>query len=183
MYGGPYLRMKVFKEVELSFSGRVCFPEMARTWLNPQHHRKRKKSYVCYHEDPGRFLPEVHCDGYRYLGTSLSSDKPSCPTTLGGSDHSTVSHLQPVPRSQRPLHHLPQAPQSLKRLPRSLWACRWKAAKRISSQRAGPAPPWVGSPSQAARLQGASRRWWPCPQSWTHTPSPRESRRFSRTTT
>lgn len=166
--------MKVLKEVELLlFSGRALSWESKdlAQLPNPQ-----KKEGLCYHEDPG-----VHCDGYRCLGTSLSSDKPSCPATL--SDSSTVSHLQPVPWSQHPPHHLLQAPQSLKRLPRSLWACRWKAARRTSSPRAGPAPPWVESPSQAARPQGASRRWWPCPQSWTHTPSLRESRKSSQTTT
>lgn len=180
MYEGPYLQVELLKRVNYR-SSVECLPRMSKALVQlPVRQKKEKLCSLRTLDSPFLGCTMV---ATRSLGSSLSSDKPSCPAMPSGSDHHTVSCLQPVPLSRGPHHHLPQAPRSLKRLPRSPWACLWKAAKRISSLRVGPAPPWVGSPSQAARLQGASRRWWPCPQSWTHTPSPRGSRRSSLTTT
>lgn len=60
-------------------------PNIARPWFNSQNHRKRK-SYGPRGPLDSPFLGcTVGAAGC--LGSSLSSDKPSCPATPSGSDH------------------------------------------------------------------------------------------------
>lgn len=107
MYGGPYLKMKVLKIVELLFSGKVLVLHSKALVQFPVPEKKKER--LRYLEDPGWSLTRVHCDGFRCLGASLGSHRPLCPAMPNGSDARCLSPTA-SPTEQRSSPSPPPSP-------------------------------------------------------------------------